>query len=468
MKLFYFQKINQITVLVKRFSFLSTCITLLCLTHSAIAQPVSDCDKAQLLLDGLEQKITKLHTEDPDQIPLFFYFALDIENELNAFLSDVIPHLRHCQNPQYYEIVTHYDNLAFSVKNLKETLEMLSQKVDSIFHERALTELHFGNIDNVHYFLDRSLQYNYLNPDALLLKCQILFNEERYEECIDLQQVLYYESPIERDHEIAISDFNILFYEHLYNTADSLIKAEKATEALELFKILESFCLNMPSGYCNDDYYHGILRSKKGVYESYLLIARVARDRGNDHISEKFEEYAKEYLGENEEGLENWEMPEKVNQNDFNITASLDPIVSFEIETENVQGVMIEKQPIQEEVVHNEVIPLNKVSQENTNYPIEKQSEEIVITDSAVIELEKKTDTVSLTSPTTSSEDNSEKEREYNRLLIAGFDYCLNDKFEAAYETLKKAMELESCNCFPKDARVEQLFTALAKTLKKR
>ena len=57
----------------------------------------------------------------------------------------------------------------------------------------------------------------------------------------------------------------------------------------------------MPSGYCNDDYYHGILRSKSGVYESYLKIASVARERKNFEMEKRFLQYAQDYLNENPE-----------------------------------------------------------------------------------------------------------------------------------------------------------------------
>jgi rubrerythrin len=57
----------------------------------------------------------------------------------------------------------------------------------------------------------------------------------------------------------------------------------------------------MPSNYCNDDYYHGILRSKEGVYESYLTIAKVAREKGYLDIEQSFLNYANEYLKANEE-----------------------------------------------------------------------------------------------------------------------------------------------------------------------
>ena len=60
------------------------------------------------------------------------------------------------------------------------------------------------------------------------------------------------------------------------------------------------FCNNMPSGYCNDDYYKGIVLSREGVYESYISIAKEAEKRGNHEMSRKFYQYAEEYLRKNE------------------------------------------------------------------------------------------------------------------------------------------------------------------------
>ena len=73
------------------------------------------------------------------------------------------------------------------------------------------------------------------------------------------------------------------------------MKNDRSAEALEVFLALEQFCTNMPSGYCNDDYYRGILRSREGVYESYLSIAREAERRHNYEMARKFYLYAEEY-----------------------------------------------------------------------------------------------------------------------------------------------------------------------------
>ena len=79
------------------------------------------------------------------------------------------------------------------------------------------------------------------------------------------------------------------------------MKAGHEADALVLFETLEIFCHDLPSSYCNDDYYHGIIRSKSGVYESYLTIAKVAWERKHPDLAFKFLDYAKAYRLENED-----------------------------------------------------------------------------------------------------------------------------------------------------------------------
>lgn len=63
----------------------------------------------------------------------------------------------------------------------------------------------------------------------------------------------------------------------------------------------------MPSNYCNDDYYKGIIRSKTGVFQSYIKISRVALTRGYPDIAENFYEYARDYEQTNHEEIQDGE-----------------------------------------------------------------------------------------------------------------------------------------------------------------
>jgi len=376
---------------------------------------------------------------------------LDIEKELNNFSQKIIPQLSVCKELNYYKTVTRFDDIAFkhSIKKLK--LSTLSKQVDSIFLQKAIRELHYENRANAFFFLDKSLQYNPVYPDALLLKIQLLFEEDDYQGCLSLLHTLYYEAPLQRKHEIEISSFNILFYNKLYHVADSLIKIEKATEALDLFKTLETFCTNMPVEYCNDDYYHGILRSRKGVYESYLIIAKVATEKGNKEIAQKFLDYAEEYRIVNQN-----ELPAPIPQVVVNVQ---DTVVNVQDTVVNVQDTVVNVQDtivnVQDTVVNVQDTIVN-VQDTESEIAEEEKREDKTLSSEETVALSKEP-----------QPDIEATVKKYNQLLIQGMTFVLDNNFKKAYEVLKEALELENCNCFSKDERVQILYNTLHKAYSK-
>ena len=210
------------------------------------AQTNIGCNAIETFLSKAENKVKRLSLEDPELIPLHYLLALDIEKELEYFSQNIIPQLSACKELNYRNTVIHFDNIVFQLSIKKLKLATLSKQVDSIFLHKAIQELHYENRADAILFIDKSLQRNPLYPEALLLKTQLLFEEEEYQECLTLLHTLYYETSLQKKHEIEISNFNMQFYKKLYYIADSLIKKEKAADALELFKTLEAFCTNMP------------------------------------------------------------------------------------------------------------------------------------------------------------------------------------------------------------------------------
>lgn len=430
------------------------------------AQPV-ECGKIKAFLDQAVVKIEKLNTEDPDLIPLHYFLMLDIQQELQNFSTQTIPQLNQCPELDFYTTVKTFDDISFAASIKREKLEQLHNKVDSLFYEKATIEIYHGNQNNALYYLNRALQYNRINPDALILKCKLSFEEENYDECLDLLQVLYHEAPLDRKHEITISDFNLMFYDRIYRNADSLIRIEKASEALELFTVLESFCLNMPSDYCNDDYYHGILKSKKGVYDSYLLIANVAKERGFTELQDKFLAYANEYKQENAE-----ELLQSMNYHSDDPPVNINPVnestSSISGNTEKLTVSLTQKGPETIVVTQEKTVSPDKISDtamntgkgRNRNPPstrvVKNQSDKETATIPVQNSLSEKESQQELYS--------KEKEIEYYKLLLDCIDHCMKDEFKAAYEDIKKARELESCQCFPVDYRTEMLYDTLSKT----
>lgn len=495
-------------------------LTLLLFSQYLFSQKI-DCKNAVLFLDKKEQQIEEINTTDPEFIPLHNLLLNDIKKELEKFNTEFIPQLTDCQSLNYYDVVSRYDQVAYRYRLKADNMAKVAHKVDSLFYEAARFQLLFENKDQVIYLLNRSLQYNRIYPEALILKCEILFEKDDFEQCLEILHLLYYEADLSEIHENQLIRFTMRFYDKLYQTADSLVKTELASDALYLFKILEQFCVNMPTTYCNDDYYHGILRSKKGVYDSYILIASVAKERGSPEIEEKFLLYAEQYRLENEKDIADSknakELPDEshlqIPENEiiaFNLHKQDEEYGKLELPQDNSQNVSndtIDNSLYNRELNANSIIEKESAIGEGKEEKISENAEELVnlsmridtldeidhntenqlniefenanitLVDETMInsmtENQKDEDTINgaqkteqiLTAERIYSPENiKEMEIEYNRLFVDAVSQCLDNNFSEAYKTLKRALELESCSCFEIDPRIQILYNTIADT----
>ena len=198
-----------------------------------------------------------------------------------------------------------------------------------------------------------------------------------------------------------------------------------SAEALEVFTTLEQFCHNMPSNYCNDDYYKGILRSKTGVFNSYLAVAEAALRRGNADMARLFWEYALQYKETNEGEI-------------------LDEAALLAVEEElrrlHTSSTSAPQKP-------QPVEPEPRREESNAPTPQEPQSveseprRESAPQEPHSVEAEPRSDA--------SRESALQKERELNleceRLLVEGIDYCYKEEYEKAFEVLSKAKVIGTC-----------------------
>lgn len=267
----------------------------------AFSQSTVDCENDELQFYSLCQKLDQIDTLDPDLIPLHALFINELEENIIHYKRRNFKELFECPDIDTGKMLTHYELALIRINELKIILKKKNEHIETIFFENALEEVKNKDFEEAMYLLNRAIQYAPLYTDALILKMELLFEQQEYLSCLDFLHIIYNEAPLTRKQEEKMIDFTSLFYDRLYTTGDSLVKIDKAAESLEIFKILETFCLNMPVSYCNDDYYHGILRSQAGVYESYLAIAKVAREKGYLDIEQSFLHYADEYLEANEE-----------------------------------------------------------------------------------------------------------------------------------------------------------------------
>jgi len=268
---------------------------------SASAQLSDACITTAEKLNNIEQRFSSLNSENPEVITLHYLFLQDCKKELNAIKDNGNDLLFYCQNKKTLQKKA--QDLLAKADSLNEIFDEQVKKVDELFYQKAKIEYIFADNDKTEYYLNRALQYNKHNVDALLLKVKLKFEEKDYEECLTLFKDLFNHNELSEQQENEIYQLSSAYYYEVYNLGDSLVKADKGAYAIDLFQLLETFCHEIPSTYCNDDYYHGIMRSKQGVYDSYIAIARAAHDRKNYELERKFLRYAEEYLKEN--GMEN-------------------------------------------------------------------------------------------------------------------------------------------------------------------
>ncbi len=247
-----------------------------------------------------DSRLGELDCEDPEIVSLHYLFLQDILKEMGKLEPQLNQILARSPRTDFYAVKQQFRRVQSKAMSMNEVFAERKSQVDNVFYLRAVEEMQFRDTNRAMYNLERALQYNPLNPDAMLLKCKILLAQGQYQPCVDLIHKVYTQTTLTNEQEMAVSDFTLVLYDRLYTHGSDLVKSGRAAEALEVFLALEHFCNNMPSGYCNDDYYKGILLSREGVYESYLSIAREADKRGNKEMARKFYQYAEEYQRKNE------------------------------------------------------------------------------------------------------------------------------------------------------------------------
>lgn len=258
-------------------------------------------DSLPKLFERWDTRLGELDYEDPEIVSLHYLFLQDILKSMDKVGAQLNTTLARDSRTDFYATKQAFQHVHCKALQMNDIFAQRKAVVDHVFYLRAVEELAYRDTVRALYNLERALQYNQHNPDAMLLKCKILLAKGEYQPCVDLIHQVYTQTTLTDEQEMAVSDFTLELYDQLYTHGSQLAKIGRSAEALEVFLALEHFCNNMPSGYCNDDYYKGIVLSREGVYESYITIAKEAEKRGNHEMAKKFYRYAEEYLKKSEE-----------------------------------------------------------------------------------------------------------------------------------------------------------------------
>ena len=431
-------------------------------------------------LENWKKRIEIIDISDPDKIPLHYLFVRDVVTELQQFYKEDLPQVVECKNLNFNEIISRYDKLLLQSRFLFDTLEKQKEVIDEIFYQSALEESYFKNWENCYYFVNRSLEYNPLNANSLLLKLELLYQDSIYAECLSHLERLYSKSQLTEEQEKKAMDFTAKFYDKLYSIGDSLVRIDKSAEALEIFQILEVFCLNMPSSYCNDDYYHGIIRSKTGVYESYLEIAKIARERKHYDIEGRFIQYAQEYADANHEVLSqivtlNPEaVPEislpaesldsgkiELESPEMKRKKSVNPVANRTSETLLESEVLVQNAALnpEKENTFSQSTPIIDSTEKSNMDSVSLSQPEVITIESSVPIVEDRAVTAE---PVKSEVDELEKlQEQYNQLVELGLEYCRKREYSKGVKVFRQAKDMEQNPQLERDGRVKIMLNAL-------
>ena len=431
-------------------------------------------------LENWKKRIEIIDISDPDKIPLHYLFVRDVVTELQQFYKEDLPQVVECKNLNFNEIISRYDKLLLQSRFLFDTLEKQKEVIDEIFYQSALEESYFKNWENCYYFVNRSLEYNPLNANSLLLKLELLYQDSIYAECLSHLERLYSKSQLTEEQEKKAMDFTAKFYDKLYSIGDSLVRIDKSAEALEIFQILEVFCLNMPSSYCNDDYYHGIIRSKTGVYESYLEIAKIARERKHYDIEVRFIQYAQEYADANHEVLSQIVTlnPEAVSEislpaesldsgkielesPEMKRKKSVNPVANRTSETLLEAEVLVQNAALnpEKENTFSQSTPIIDSTEKTNMDSVSLSQPEVITIESSVPIVE---DRAVTTEPVKSEVDELEKlQEQYNQLVELGLEYCRKREYSKGVKVFRQAKDMEQNPQLERDGRVKIMLNAL-------
>ena len=431
-------------------------------------------------LENWKKRIEIIDISDPDKIPLHYLFVRDVVTELQQFYKEDLPQVVECKNLNFNEIISRYDKLLLQSRFLFDTLEKQKEVIDEIFYQSALEESYFKNWENCYYFVNRSLEYNPLNANSLLLKLELLYQDSIYAECLSHLERLYSKSQLTEEQEKKAMDFTAKFYDKLYSIGDSLVRIDKSAEALEIFQILEVFCLNMPSSYCNDDYYHGIIRSKTGVYESYLEIAKIARERKHYDIEVRFIQYAQEYADANHEVLSqivtlNTEAVSEISlpaesldsgkieleSPEMTQKKSVNPVANRTSETLLESEVLVQNAALnpEKEKAFSQSTPIIDSTEKTNMDSVSLSQPEVITIESSVPIVE---DRAVTTEPVKSEVDELEKlQEQYNQLVELGLEYCRKREYSKGVKVFRQAKDMEQNPQLERDGRVKIMLNAL-------
>ena len=131
-------------------------------------------DSLPSMFQRWDSRLGELNCEDPEIVSLHYLFLQDILKEMGKVEPQLNRTLASSPRTDFYAVKREFLRVHSKAQRMKETFAERKAMVDHEFYLRAVEEMAYQDTSSAMYHLERALQYNPHNPDALLLKCKIL------------------------------------------------------------------------------------------------------------------------------------------------------------------------------------------------------------------------------------------------------------------------------------------------------
>jgi hypothetical protein len=228
----------------------------------------------------------------------------EIESQINNLTWNGLATYFNFKKPEQITVYQNVTNFQIQLNQTRTILNQYLSNMDYWFYKTGLDYISRNDTINAILFIDKSLLFNKLYMPSLQLKNTILLSKNQLIEAISLiTEIAPYLFENNSNYQVfQTSVFQLL--KKCEDEAEKVYESGYYNESLTLYQKADSFCSTLKTFDC-EVFKNGILNSKRGLYHSYLKIAKQAINTHNYSIAESFTDKALEYARLNRNEISN-------------------------------------------------------------------------------------------------------------------------------------------------------------------
>ena len=132
------------------------------------AQAQVPADSLPKMFQRWDTRLNELNYEDPEIVSLHYLFLQDILKEMDKTGKQLNTILARSTKIDFYATKQAFLRIHHKAERINDVFTLRKSLVDHEFYLRAVEEIAYRDTTSAMYHLERALQYNPHNPDAML------------------------------------------------------------------------------------------------------------------------------------------------------------------------------------------------------------------------------------------------------------------------------------------------------------